>query len=460
VGCFQVESRAQAQMQPKLLAECFEDIVVSVALIRPGPIQGGMVHPYLRRRQGLEETTYLHPALEPILAETKGVIVFQEQVLRVAMTIASFSPAEADGLRRAMSRQRSEKAMEAMHERFLRGTATNGLDRDTASQIWQQLSGFAGFGFCKSHAAAFALVAYQTLYLKTYFPAEFFCALLNHQPLGFYPPGVLMGDAQRHGVPILPPDVNRSDTKCILETNPEAAAPPAGTQKAGNATDLSIRLGLRYVHSLGETLQARIIEGRGDHPFQNLHDFCRRTRLPRTVVENLIRSGAMDSLAGSRREQLWQMGSLVYHEASLDLEVPVVPASLPSLTKAERMAWEYELLGTSPGRHAMELYRPALAAKGVLAIEDLETQSNGEIVRLAGMGVVRQRPPTAKGYLFVTLEDETGLANLIVRPRVYKRYRDALRNAWLLWVEGQLQREAASRLSVLVHRAASLQTRH
>jgi error-prone DNA polymerase len=454
VGCFQVESRAQAQMQPKLLAQRFEDIVISVALIRPGPIQGGMVHPFLRRRQGLEETTYLHPALEPALAETQGVIVFQEQVLRVAMAIANFSPAEADGLRRAMSRSRSEKAMAAMHERFLQGAAQNGVEREIADQIWHQLSGFAGFGFCKSHAAAFALVAYQTLYLKTYYTAEFFCALLNHQPLGFYPPGVLMGDAQRHGVPILSPDVNHSQANCTLETTPlhlkGKTKPTAG--------DLSIRLGLRYLHSLGEAGQERIVERRKDRPFQYLADFCRRTRLPRSVVENLIRGGALDGLPGSRREQLWQMGGLVYHEDGLDLDVPVMPASLPTLGEAERMAWEYELLGTAPGQHVMELYRPTLQAQGVVAIEDLETLCDGAAVRVAGMGVVRQRPPTAKGFLFVTLEDETGLANLIVRPRVYEQYRDALRNSWLLWAEGRLQREGEA-LSVLVSRAASLQTR-
>ncbi len=202
VGCFQVESRAQAQMLPKLQPTCFEDIVVGVALIRPGPIQGGMVHPYLRRRQGLEPVTYPTPILEPVLDETLGVIIFQEQVLKVAMAIAGFTPVEADGLRRAMSRSRSEAAMEAMRQRFLAGAQANGVNEAAATEIWQQLAGFVGFGFCKSHAAAFALVAYQTLYLKAHYPAAFYCALLNHQPMGFYPPEVLAGDARRHGVPV------------------------------------------------------------------------------------------------------------------------------------------------------------------------------------------------------------------------------------------------------------------
>ena len=217
VGCFQVESRAQAQMLPKLQPERFEDIVVGVALIRPGPIQGGMVHPYLRRRQGLEPVEYVHPSLAESLGETLGVIVFQEQVLRVAMSVAGFTPAEADLLRRAMSRSRSQQAMAALRERFLRGARANGLEEPIAEEIWQQLEGFAGFGFCKSHAAAFALVAYQTLYLKAHYPAEYYCALLNHQPMGFYPPEVIAGDARHHGIPVLRPDVNLSQQTCSLE---------------------------------------------------------------------------------------------------------------------------------------------------------------------------------------------------------------------------------------------------
>jgi len=249
VGCFQVESRAQVQMLPKLRPTRFEDIVVGVALIRPGPIQGGMVHPYLRRRQGLEPADYVHPALEPVLAETLGVIVFQEQVLRVAMTVAGFTPAEADRLRRAMSRSRSEEAMALLHKRFVTGAQANGLDQATGEEVWQQLAGFAGFGFCKSHAAAFALVAYQTLYLKAHFPAEFYCALLNHQPMGFYPPEVIANDARRHGVSILRPDVNHSQPTCCLE---QAGSPATVHSQSRADPSLAVRLGLRYVHGLGE----------------------------------------------------------------------------------------------------------------------------------------------------------------------------------------------------------------
>jgi len=450
IGCFQVESRAQAQMLPKLQPTRFEDIVVGVALIRPGPIQGGMVHPYLRRRQGLEQASYAHPSLEPALAETLGVIVFQEQVLRVAMAVAGFSPAQADRLRRAMSRSRSGQAMAALREQFVDGAQANGVDAATAMEVWQQLAGFAGFGFCKSHAAAFALVAYQTLYLKAYFPAEYYCALLNHQPMGFYPPEVLIGDARRHGVPALHPDANRSLEACTLES------------ASGPDEELTIRLGLRYVHGLGEAWQERIVERRGDRPFQNLSGFCRRTRIPRPLVENLIRAGALDSLGLGlsdqdrvRRDLLWELGGLAYQEEDLDLNAPVIAVDLPVLSPAERMAWEYELMGLAPGDQVMSLYRETLRARGVVSSRELNTRRNGETVRVAGWPVVRQRPPTAKGVLFVTLEDETGLINLIVRPQVYEQYRTALRNAPLLWAEGRLQREGLA-LSVLVNRAAAL----
>jgi error-prone DNA polymerase len=456
VGCFQVESRAQAQMLPKLQPTCFEDIVVGVALIRPGPIQGGMVHPYLRRRQGLEPVAHAHPLLEPALAETLGVIVFQEQVLRVAMAIASFSPAEADQLRRAMTAKpssRSDEAMAALRGRFLVGARATGVDEATAVEIWGQLAGFAGFGFCKSHAAAFALLAYQTLYLKAHYPAEYFCALLNHQPLGFYPPEVLVGDARRHGVAVWGPDVNRSLEACTLERV---------DWEIGD-WGLGIRLGLGYVQGLGDVWQGRIVERRGEQPFRDLADFCRRTRLPRPVVENLVRAGTMDSFGNgyarrTRRDQLWALGGLVYQQDGLDVDVPVEAVGLPVLGDAERLAWEYELLGLAPGAHVMELYRDVLRRRGVLTSRELAGRCDGERVCVAGWAVVRQRPLTAGGILFVSLEDEEGLVNLVVRPDVYERYRDALRNAPLLWVEGRVQRDGEA-ISVLVYQVATLVSR-
>jgi error-prone DNA polymerase len=450
VGCFQVESRAQIQMLPKMLPQRFEDIIVEVALLRPGPIQGNMVHPYLRRRQGLEPVSYIHPALEPALGETLGVMVFQEQVIRVAVTIAGFAPGEADRLRRAISRSRSRAEMTKLRVRFLAGAQANGIDEAIAAEVFRQLAAFSGYGFCKSHAAAFALVAYQTLYLKAHYAAAFYCAILNHQPMGFYTPEVLVGDARRHGVPVLSPDVNRSEERCGLEIggwglgNPDIVDPV-----------LAVRLGLRYVHGLGEVWQSRIVQRRGDRPFRDLRDFCRRTRLARAVVENLIRAGALDGLGRARRDLLWELGGLIYSEDGLDIEVPVKPVALPNLSRAERIGWEYELLGLVADDHVMGLYRQALEARGVLSSQEVGDRRDGEKVRVAGRVVVRQRPPSARGFVFITLEDEVGLVNLVVRPKTYERYRGAIRNSALLLVEGHLQREGEA-FSVMVHSAAGL----
>lgn len=449
VGCFQVESRAQSQMLPRLKPRRFEDIVIEVALVRPGPIQGHMVHPYLRRRDGLEPVQYADPRLEPALAETLGVIIFQEQVIRVAMAVAGFAPGDADQLRRAMSRSRSREAMNRLRDRFVRGAMANGLSQEAADEVFGQLEGFAGFGFCKSHAASFALVAYQTLFLKAYYTPEFFCALLNHQPMGFYSPEVLTGDAKHHGVTILRPDINRSNDECTLESSRgEGRAPHRTAQPC-------LRLGLRYVHSLGEASRKRLLERRDGRPFVDLPDLCRRARLPRLVIENLIRSGTLDGLGVERRSLLWQLGGLDYREEEMDIDIPVVEAELPQLTEREGMGWDYELLGLAPGDHVMRLYRARLEEQGVLSSAGLQQKKDGDFVRVAGMVVVRQKPPTAKGHVFITLEDEEGLINLIVRPNVYERHRDAVRNSLMLWAEGRLQRQGAA-TSLLVTRAMDL----
>jgi len=434
VGCFQVESRAQAQMLPRLKPARFEDLIIEVALVRPGPIQGNMVHPYLQRRQGIEPVRYAHPALEPALAETLGVMVFQEQVMRVAVAIAGFSPAQADRLRRAMSRSRSSEAMTALRERFLSGALANGVDQETAELVFEQLAAFSGYGFCKSHAAAFALVAYQTAYLKAHFAPAFYCALLNHQPMGFYTPDVVVGDARRHGVPVLGPDVNRSAERCTLEPR---------------ASSWAVRLGLCYVRGLGTAYRERIVQERTRGPYQDLRHFCRRTRLPRPLVEDLVRSGAMDSLGTSRRALLWEQGGLTYREEGLGLDQEVVSVKLPELGSFERMLWEYELLGVNTGEHLVARYRERLREQGISSSAELEQLRTGVRVRVAGQVIVRQRPPSAKGHVFLSLEDEEGLINLIVRPRVYGRYRDALRNAPLLIAGGHLQREGHA-VSVLV----------
>ncbi len=422
IGTFQVESRAQAQTLPRMRPQKFEDIVVEVALIRPGPLQGNMVHPYLQRRAGLEEVTYLHPALEPALAETMGVIIFQEQILKVAMAIAGFTPGEADMLRRAMSRSRSHEAMEKLRGRFVRGALANGLDEDTAHGVFDQLAGFAEFGFCKSHAAAFARTAYETMYLKAHYPAEFYCALLNAQPMGFYSPAVVVGDAKRHGVRILPVDVNRSVARCIVE-------------------DGHLRLGFSYVDGLGEASLDILEEASGDGPYYTLRDFCQRTRLARRVVENMIMVGAMDGWGKARRELVWELGSISYEEGEMDLSPPLEEIDLPQLSPDEEIRMEYGILGLPVGDQITALYRPRLERLGVLMSSELERKRNGEKVRVAGLVVVRQRPPTAKGFVFITLEDEEGLMNVIVRPDVYERYYKVLRNCILLIVEGTIQKQ-------------------
>ena len=436
IGTFQVESRAQAQNLPRMRPRCFEDIVVEVALIRPGPLQGNMVHPYMIRRQGRAPVEYMHPLTQPATEETLGVIVFQEQVMRVAMDVAGFTPGEADQLRRAMSRHRSRAEMERLKSRFVEGAIRHGLQEELALEIFSKLEGFASYGFCKSHAAAFAKTAYDTCYLKVHFTAEFYCGLLNNQPMGFYHPSVIVNDAKRHQVTVLSVHINRSRDECTLEEG-------------------RLRLGLRYVHGLGETGCARIVEQRESAPFRGLHDFCVRTCLERRLVENLIMAGAMDCWNIPRRKLIWQLGQLHYREEELDLNVQAQDVELPPLSPAERIGIEYGLLGLAVGDHIMTLYRPKLIDMGVRPSDALAYCSDGDRVRVAGRVIVRQRPPTAKGFAFITLEDEEGVMNLVIRPDVYERYRTTLRNNPILLVEGKMQRVDGV-LNVIVERASAV----
>jgi error-prone DNA polymerase len=298
--------------------------------------------------------------------------------------------------------------------------------------VFRQLEGFAIYGFCKSHAAAFALVSYQTQWLKLYHPLEFYCALLNHQPMGFYSPEVVVGDAQRHGVRVLRPDVNLSRDECAIQ-------------------EASLRLGLRYLHGLGEVGSRRLLDARGEQPFADLADFCRRTRLPRDLIADLVRAGAFGSLSKDRRGQLWTLGGLRYEEEAL-IDAPNDAVDLPVLEEREAMTWDYELLGLTPGDHPMRIIRPRLKAKGYLSSADLAQQSAGRIVVVGGLVVVRQAPPTAKGHLFISLEDEFGLINLIIRPDMYQKQRELLQGATFLAARGVMQRDGGS-ISVLVREA-------
>ncbi|MDI7277503.1 MAG: OB-fold nucleic acid binding domain-containing protein, partial [Anaerolineae bacterium] len=336
--------------------------------------------------------------------------------------VAGFSGAEADGLRRAMSRQRSPEEMERWRGRFMAGAMERGLLESEAMEIFSKLAGFAGYGFCKSHAAAFAQTAYHTLHLRHYYPAEYYCGLLNARP-GYWGPDVIVGDARRHGVRILPVDVNLSRGKCRVEG------------------EGAVRLGLEYVLGLGEVAIERLEKAQAAGPFRSLEDLYRRARLSREQAEALVRAGALDSLGQPRRQLLWELGRLRHTEGELQIEIPEGRASFPELTLEERIAADYELLGLPANEHVMVLFREALASQGVCASTDLPWRRDGERVRVAGVVVIRQQPPSAKGFVFLTLEDEEGLINVIVRPDVFQRYREPIKTAAFLVVDGHVQSE-------------------
>ncbi|MBX6342423.1 MAG: error-prone DNA polymerase, partial [Thermomicrobiaceae bacterium] len=421
IGIFQIESRAQISMLPRTRPRSLGDLVIQVAIIRPGPIVGGAVTAYVRNRErSLRSPRYRpiydHPSLEPVLRETYGVILYQEQVLEVAMRLAGFSAGQADGLRRAMSRKRSREAMLHFWQRFREGALARGVPLPVAREVFRKLLGFAQYGFPKSHAAAFAVLVYQSAWLKRYYPAEFTCALFNNQPMGFYPPHVLVNDAKRHGVRILPPDINQSGARCTVE---------------GSA----VRIGLGYVDGLGEET-ARLIEreraARG--PYRSLADLLRRVSLPREAAEHLCAVGAFDGFGLGRREALWQLGLFLparrfgrqgqpgATQLALALPVEQDMVALRPMSPWEQMAAEYQTLGLSPHYHPLGLLRPHLA-EDIASTADLAALPHGARVRVAGLVVCRQRPVTAKGITFLLLEDERGLVNVVVYPALYEEQR-------------------------------------
>jgi len=423
IGVFQVESRAQMQTLPKTRPRSIEDLTIEVAIIRPGPLQGNMVQPYIRRRKGLKRVTYLHPGLKPILEETLGVILFQEQVIQVAIAIARFTPGEADSLRRAMSRKRSRQAMMELRQRFMEGAKKNGVGEKAAAHIFHDLQGFAEYGFCKSHAAGFALLCYQSAWLKRYYAPEFYAALLNNQPMGFYIPEVIVNDARRHGVAVLPVDINRSRGRCTVEEG-------------------GVRLGFRYVKGVGEKAWQRIEEEREKGPFESLKDFYRRTRLEREAIENFILVGAMDCFGIPKRQLLWQLG-LILKEGSdrLPLDFADQVVELPQMTPMEEVAIDYRVQGLSCRYHPMQLLRESISRDGVLKSSEIACLFDNTRVKIAGCVVSRQAPSTAKGHVFLTLEDEEGLVNIVLKPRVYEKYRYISRREPLIVVEGTLQKK-------------------
>ena len=425
IGVFQVESRAQMATLPRIHPERFYDLVVQVAIIRPGPIVGDMVHPYIRRRRGREPVTYPHPSLEPILARTLGVPLFQEQLLRMAMVAAGFSGAEAEELRRAFGFKRSEQRMVEIEAKLRTGMARKGIEGRAADDIVHAITAFALYGFPESHASSFALLAYASAWLKARQPAAFYAALLNNQPMGFYHAATIVKDAQRHGVAILPIDVARSQWDCTLEAGPGSG----------------VRLGLRYVKGLRESAGRAIVTARAARPLVSVTDLVARAGLASDEAQTLAAIGALAVLGGTRRSDLWAAAvpspGPLFAEAVASGSTPIAP--LREMNADERLAADYAGTGVTLGPHPMALRRPALARAGVVRATDLRRLRDGADVRVAGSVIVRQRPGTAKGFVFLSLEDETGIANVIVTPGLFARQRLILVTAPMLVVEGILQ---------------------
>jgi error-prone DNA polymerase len=437
VGMFQVESRAQMASLPRNNPEKFYDLVVQVAIIRPGPIVGQMMHPYMRRRQKKEEVTYPHPSLEPVLKRTLGVPLFQEQLLRMAMTVANFSGAEADELRRAVGMRRSWERMKSLEGKLRAGMTANGIDTTTQDNIVQNISSFALYGFPESHAASFALIAYASAYFKVKYLAAFTCAILNNQPMGFYSPAVLVKDAQRHGLRVKPIDIQISDWPCTVEHEPDGS--------------LSLRMGLGYARRLRkQTAEALAESRRHDGLFCSAEDLALRVpSLDRKELTLLARIGALNRVDGiaHRRDALWQVeragkmeGPLLRQQSEwLRDDSEILP--LRQMNVEERLVADYAGTGLTTDKHPMYHRRPKLQRQGIRSAEELKHSRDGEFVRAAGCVIARQRPGTAKGFIFISMEDETGIANVIVTPDLYDRDRLVVTRSKFLLVEGKLQNQ-------------------
>jgi error-prone DNA polymerase len=424
IGIFQVESRAQSTLIPRFQPRSFADLVIEISLIRPGPIQGNMVHPFLRRRQGLDPVTYTHPLLEQALAETLGVIVYQEQVLKVARDLAGFTPGKAELLRRALSNKRAEQQLARFRDDFLAGALERGVPLEAAEKTFTQLLAFGSYSFPKSHAAAFAVLTYQSAWLRCYHPAAFLAAILRHQPMGFYPPHVVVSDARRIGLEVRPVDVEASDLQTTVE-------------------DSAIRLGLALVTGLGETGRQSVVEARSSGPFHSLADFCRRTKLDRRAVESLIWAGAFDRWGLPRRQLAWDLqaaSEVVARPPGLSLALS--PGERPRfdfLSAKDQLLAEVAHTGVTASHHPTSLVRDRLDSLGATPSTALPELRDGGPLRVGGIIVSAQRPPTAKGTAFLALEDEGGLMNIILRPEVYEANRKALKSPFVA-VDGRLQR--------------------
>jgi error-prone DNA polymerase len=482
MGVFQIESRAQMSMLPRLKPKCFYDLVIEVAIVRPGPIQGNMVHPYLRRRNGEEEVEYPSEAVRGVLEKTLGVPLFQEQAMRLAVEAAGFTPGEADQLRRAMGAWRRPGVIDQFHRKLTEGMLARGFTQEWAEAVFHQIRGFGEYGFPESHAASFALLVYVSCWLKHHYMAAFTAALLNSQPLGFYAPAQLVRNAREHGVQVLPVDVNASDWDCTLvcrERTPCRSESVVGCQlpvdslpitdnrqlTTDNSSDNfshSLRLGFRMLWGLPRAHAQRIIESRGEKPYRSIDDFARRTGLSRAAIMRLAKAGVFSSLGTDRRRSLWD--ALAQDQTPMPLFAAAeemaesmpqaeglndTESFLPTMTPAEEVLADYRTTGLSLQAHPLQFLRSELEKLRVIPASGLKTWPDGKWVRVAGLVLVRQRPSTAKGITFVTLEDETSTANLIIRPEVWKRYRPAALGATILIAAGPLQRQGEN-IHVLV----------
>jgi error-prone DNA polymerase len=471
VGVFQIESRAQMAMLPRLKPRNYYDLVIEVAIVRPGPIQGGMVHPYLRRRQSIEPVTYPSDEVRNVLERTKGVPIFQEQVMQLAVVAAGFTPGEADQLRRSMAAWKRKGGLEHFEQRLVAGMRERHYDESFARQIYKQILGFGEYGFPESHAASFALLVYVSSWIKHYEPAVFACALLNSQPMGFYSPSQLTQDLRRHEGVILPADVCVSEWECTLE---DIVAPPetandqivvpapdssirgqapaetqasvipaqAGIQRRQTSAQPALRLGLCMVKGLTETGGKKLIEARKERAFQSVDDLARRAALSRRDMEALAAAGALSRLSGHRRNALWDVSGVermppILAESTIEESAAVLPA--PS--EGEDIVADYASLGLTLGRHPLALLRERLTRARMLTAADLKTLPHGRLARVTGLVTGRQRPGTASGVTFVTLEDETGMVNVVVWRDLAERQRKELLRANLLTVYGTLERE-------------------
>ncbi len=430
VGVFQIESRAQMSMLPRLKPRTFYDLVIEVGIVRPGPISGDMVHPYLRRRDGVEDITYAHPCLEPVLKKTLGIPLFQEQVMKLAVVAADYTPGEADQLRRDMAAWKSTGRIERHRERLITRMKKKGIEEEFAIRVFDQICGFGEYGFPESHAASFALITYATCFMKCHYPVEFACSLLNSQPMGFYSPATIIDEAKRNKVRFFPIDIEQSEWDCTMEGYGSGSV---GFDKFG------VRMGLSFVKGLRADEGKRIVAQRKIQHFESIRDFVIRTRLSSSSLCTLAECGAFECFGVSRRDALWQVQGLGHGTLALPFELENADVSFKELLKLESIKWDYETSFHSSRGHPLESIREDLVNLELPSALELTQKKNGSYVHYAGMVICRQRPQTAAGVIFMTLEDETGFANLIIWPSVYEENRIAIKSIAFLGVSGRLQ---------------------